>query len=96
MNKFIAWLIMRKIKTEAGQLEARGISVTKVCAVLIALMKAFEFSSPYFFEQPIVIPQEMYGFVASIGAISLKEGVDRSAPTKTSLPLGDTSSSLKT
>lgn len=94
MNKLIAWLLMRKVKNEAGQLEVNGISVTKVCAVLIALMQAAEFVGPYF-GHPINFDPKIYAFIASIGGIALKNGIDRTAAPKTSPSPVEPSSSLK-
>ncbi len=72
---------MRKVKNAAGELEAKGFSVTKVCAVVIGVMQAVEVASPHF-GHPIAFDQNVYLGIASIGGIALKEGVDRSAPPK--------------
>lgn len=80
-KKFIQWLLMRKVKNAAGELEAHGVSITKLSAVIIGLMKATEYASPYF-GHPIYIDPNIYGGIAAIGGIALKEGVDRSAPTQ--------------
>ena len=79
MKKLIHWLIMRKVKNAAGEMEAKGISVSKVCVVILALIEAAEYAGP-FFGYPIVVPAEVKGIIASIGGIALKEGIDRSAP----------------
>lgn len=81
IKKFVQWLVMRKVKNEAGELEAKGFSITKICAVVIALGQAVEFASVYF-GHPISIDPKIYASIASIGGIAMKEGVDRSAPAK--------------
>lgn len=78
LKKFLQWLVMRKVKNAAGDLEAQGFSVTKLCVVAIGLMQAIEYASPYF-GHPLNIDPKIYGGIASIGGIALKEGVDRSA-----------------
>lgn len=70
---------MRKVKNAAGELEAKGISVTKVAACLVGLGQAIEFISPYF-GHPITIDPKIYAGIASIGGIALREGVDKSGP----------------
>lgn len=79
LKGFFQWLLMRKVKNETGELEAKGISVTKVCAVAIGVMQAVELASPYF-GHPIAFDPKIYGAIASIGGVALKEGIDRSAP----------------
>lgn len=79
MKSFFQWLIMRKVKNAAGEMEANGVSITKVSAAVIGLMQAVEFASPYF-GHPISFDPKIYMGIASIGGIALKEGVDRSAP----------------
>lgn len=79
LKKITNWLIMRKVKNAAGEMEANGISVTKVCALIIGAIQAIEFISPYF-GNPIVIDSKITAFIASIGGIAIKEGIDRSAP----------------
>lgn len=81
MKRLIQWLLMRKVKNAAGELEAKGFSVTKVCAVVIGLMQFAEFVAPYF-GHPLAFDQNVYLGIASIGGIALKEGVDRSATVK--------------
>ena len=79
MKKLIRWLIMRKVKNAAGEMEANGVSVSKVCAVILALIEAAEFVGPYF-GYNIQVPKEVKGMIATVGGIALKEGIDRSAP----------------
>lgn len=77
--KLIQWLIMRKVKNAAGEMEAKGISISKISAILIAVLKIVEFALTQF-GHPFTFPAELYTFIGSIGAIGLKEGIDRSAP----------------
>ena len=79
LKRLIHWLLYRKVKNAAGDLEAKGISITKVCATIIGAMQAVEFASPHFGHQ-INFGQNIYMALASLGGIALKEGVDRSAP----------------
>lgn len=79
LKKLVQWLLMRKVKNAAGELEAKGISITKVCATIIGVMQAVEFVSPYF-GHPMQFGQNVYLAIASLGGVALKEGVDRSAP----------------
>lgn len=79
MNKIIAWLIARKVKNAAGELEAKGISVTKICMIVIAALKGAEYATNYL-GQPFTFPNDVYVLIASIGGIALREGVDKSAP----------------
>lgn len=81
LKKIIHWLVFRKVKNAAGDLEAKGISITKVCATIIGVMQAVEIASPYF-GHAIGFDSNIYVGIASIGGIALKEGVDRSAPGK--------------
>lgn len=81
MKNLIQWLLMRKMKNAAGELEAKGYSVTKICAVVIGAMQAVEFISPYF-GSPVKFDQNIYLGIASIGGIALREGIDKSAPPK--------------
>lgn len=78
MKKLIQWLLLRKVRNAAGELEAKGVSITKVCACAIGLMQLIEFASPYF-GHTISFDQNIYAGIASIGGIALKEGVDRSS-----------------
>lgn len=78
-RKAIQWLIFRKVKNAAGELEAKGISITKLCAVVIGLMQAIEYAGPSF-GYGIKFDANIYALIASVGGIALKEGVDRSAP----------------
>lgn len=80
-KNFFQWLLMSKVKDEAGQMQASGISITKICAVVLGLMQAIEFASPYF-GHPIVFDNGIKGGIASIGGIALKEAIDRSAAPK--------------
>lgn len=73
------YLFMRKTKNKDGYMEPDVISISKVCAVLIAVLQGIETVSPYF-DHPVVIPKEVYVWLASLGGIALKEGIDRSAP----------------
>lgn len=79
MKKLIQWLIMRKVKNAAGEMEAKGISVSKACVVILAIIEAVEYASPTF-GHPVIVPIQIKTFIASIGGIALKEGIDRSAP----------------
>ena len=79
IKSLFQWLLMRKVKNEAGKLEAKGFSITKICATVIAIMQAVEIASPYF-GHAIVFDPKIYVAIASIGGVALKEGVDRSAP----------------
>ena len=81
IKKLVNWFIMRKVRNAAGEMEANGISKSKVCAVVLGLMFAVEYASPYF-GHPILISTEIKGFIAAIGGIAMKEGIDRSAPAK--------------
>lgn len=81
LKKLAQWLLMRKVKNAAGELEAKGISITKVCATIIGVMQAVEIASPYF-GHAIAFDSNIYVGIASIGGIALKEGVDRSAPAQ--------------
>lgn len=79
IKRLIHWLLYRKVKNAAGELEAKGISITKVCATIIGVMQAIEFASPHF-GHPVHFGENIYLALASLGGIALKEGVDRSAP----------------
>ncbi len=79
LKRLIHWLLYRKVKNAAGDLEAKGISITKVCATIIGVMQAVEFASPHF-GHALKFDQNIYLAIASLGGIALKEGVDRSAP----------------
>lgn len=79
VKKLVEWLIMRKVKNAAGDLEAKGFSIAKICAVLAGILKTAEFASAQF-GHGFVIPNDVYGIIASVGAIGMKEGIDRSAP----------------
>lgn len=79
MRALLQWLLMRKVKNAAGEMQADGVSITKVCAVAMGLMQFAELVGPYF-GYPIKFDPKIYGGIASIGGIALKEGVDRSAP----------------
>lgn len=79
IKRIAQWLLMRKVKNAAGELEAKGFSVTKICATVIGLMQAVEIASPYF-GHAIAFDPKIYVAIASIGGVALKEGVDRSAP----------------
>lgn len=81
MKRFAQWLLFRKVKNAAGEMQADGVSVTKVCAVAIGLMQFAELVGPYF-GYPLNFDPKIYAGIASIGGIALKEGVDRSAPAK--------------
>lgn len=81
LKKLVQWALMRKVKNAAGELEAKGVSITKVCATVIGIMQALEYILPYF-GHPIGFDSNIYAGIASIGGIALKEGVDRSAPAK--------------
>lgn len=81
LKRLVQWALMRKVKNEAGVLEAKGFSVTKMCAVILGIMQAIELASPYF-GHAIAFDNNIYVGIASIGGIALKEGVDRSAPSK--------------
>lgn len=80
LKKLAQWLLFRKVKNAAGELEAKGISITKLCATIIGVMQGVEFASPYF-GHPVKFDPNVYLAIASLGGIALKEGVDRSAPT---------------
>lgn len=77
-NKIINWFLMSKAKNAAGELGKNGISVTKLSAVLIGLLQATEFISPYF-GHPVVIDPKIYGIIASIGGIALRESINKSS-----------------
>ena len=79
VKKAIQWLLFRKIKNAVGELEAKGISITKLSAVVIGLMQAVEYAGPSF-GYNIKFDTNIYALIASVGGIALKEGVDRSAP----------------
>ncbi len=79
LKKLVTWFLFRKVKNAAGEMEAKGLSITKVCATIIGIMQAVEFASPHF-GHPINFGQNIYMALASLGGIALKEGVDRSAP----------------
>ncbi len=79
IKNLFQWLLMRKVKNEAGQLQAQGVSMTKVCAVMIGLMQFAEFIGQYF-GHPISFDPKIYGGIATIGGIALRDAVARSGP----------------
>ena len=81
LKSIVSWLIARKVKNAAGEMEAKGVSVTKICAVILGLIQAVEFALP-FFGISFTVPAEVKAFILSIGGIAVKEALDRSAPPK--------------
>lgn len=81
MKKAIDWLLMRKTENVDGKMESGGISITKICALAIAIMKAIEYVSPHM-GSPIVFDHDIYVGIASIGGIALRDSIRKVIPPK--------------
>jgi len=79
-NNFISWVIRKKFQDETGALVYKGISLTKVGIVILALLKSLETGSAVLFDQsfigaPIVIPNYIYEMVATFTGIAARESI---------------------
>lgn len=73
MNLF-KWFLLRKVRNAAGELERKGISVTKVCAVVIGLLKAGEVFATHM-GHPITVPKEVFEGLVLIGGIGMRDAI---------------------
>lgn len=80
INKLFSWFIKKKFQDESGADVYKGVSLTKVGLVLLAVLKSIETVSSVLFDQsfigaPLVIPKPVYELIAMFTGIAAREAI---------------------
>ena len=84
MDKIVFFLLKKKIKTVAGEMDA--VSKTKVFMLIEGISRLIETVSPYFGYQ-ISFPPSVHGFLYAMAGIAYREAINDKVVVQT--PLND-------
>lgn len=79
-NKLFSWVIKKKFLDKNGQHIYKGVSLTKIGIVVLAVLKSIETISAVLFDQsfigaPILIPKPVYELIAMFTGIAAREAI---------------------